>query len=84
MASKDSNLHGLLGDLMGAEFIDYARGPGFWFYFQMLVAADVCHNPLLSAKYTDFEIEGKDLFEVFEKGLKLYQFSRYKKSILEL
>jgi hypothetical protein len=67
------------------SFIDYKKGPGFWFYFEMLVASDVCQTPLLSAKYTDFSIEGKDLFEVFDKGLQLYGLqSKYRKSILEL
>ena len=61
---------------MATDFPDYIRGPGFWFLFEMLIAQDVCLNPIFSAKFTDFSISAKgeeDFYEAIEAGLKAYE-----------
>lgn len=70
---------------MAAEFVDYKRGPGFWFHFQIAIASDICEHPLLSAKYTDFMVgKEEDIFGMLDRGLNAYErIYRYHKSIME-
>lgn len=58
---------------MSAQFKDYKRGPGFWFLFEMLVASDICDEPLLSAKHSDFKAEHEDIYGMLNDGLKAYE-----------
>lgn len=67
---------------MAAEFVDYKKGPGFWFSLEMLIASDICNDPTLSSKVSDFSVLDRDLFEIFDKGLRYYQFIQERKSSL--
>lgn len=60
---------------MSGEFKDYKRGPGFWFLFEMLIAADVSKRPYLSARLMDIipNSDQDDLYEVIDTGLTIYE-----------
>lgn len=56
-----------------AEFSDYDRAPGFWFYIGLMIAADISDNPKLSAKNSSLDRYSFDIFEIFEKGIKRWE-----------
>lgn len=58
---------------MVGEFADYKRAPGFWFYLELLVAADICAHPILSAKERGYGLLMGDIDYFLESGLNAYE-----------
>lgn len=60
---------------MSGEFEQYDKAPWFWFYMALTIAADVCENPMLSAKYQSNN-KGEqypfDMYGIFEDAVERY------------
>lgn len=60
--------------MVDKEFKLYDDAPGFWWYVALSVAADVCENPVLSAKNPRNNLSRYryDIYDVFEDAVERY------------